>query len=782
MNAAPTSTATRACAVSRDGTLRAWTLPLLLLLPALCLAWPGPGAPLRNDPYPHLAGTGVVALALLPAMLAVLTGWRSGFSRGASRWVLGLLLVLLAWAALGSGVFVPSDPFEARRALVHWAAACVLFATGTRLGERGLARFLGGTVIVTLMLTAPAVLYALLRDDARELAGLAGDTGSLSQAALPGALVGALLFTRGVCASGSKPWAAVGLGGFALFAWHAGSAPVFAGLLALLGALGATVLLARHAGRPTRLALTFAGASAAVLFLALRGLDAGSAPQAPSPDLATALATADTDPPPDNLSGVGVRLGVWRRVPSMAFDNPLFGVGAGQFQARFPPYRDPLEHQASRGGICGETTPEVEHAHHDALEVLAELGLPGGMLWVAFLLMVGRASLGALRGTSFVGQAAGAAACGLLLNGLAHAPLTFNPGAMALGFPLFGALVAIRAARGASSGPRSRFLFPLVPVIAVAAAVFGLRLVAHGSALRGVIQAVERIAPGGVRPGEAAERGRVTAGPEDTAALLSAVDALVRSAPESAPARLLRASYGIDPDPVAPWERVLEVRPASVGALDRLGLVHANAGRTADARSRWTAALALAPTHPRLLRNLTRLELLEGDPEQGLAYLARLDANGCPSPKWRRALGLRLALEGRPSTASTLLDVEVEAGEALHAMSDAAEGSDRHAFNALAQIAWARQHAAREDYAAAVRNYRQALKSSRAGPFAEGAPLVRAELAAALFRAGRAEEASELLRDFALPEAHRREMQPWAREVLDAARSEGPGLDTDGRG
>ena len=51
-------------------------LPLLLLLPAAALAWPGPGAFLVNDPFPHLTGTGVIALASLPAAawLAVVCG------------------------------------------------------------------------------------------------------------------------------------------------------------------------------------------------------------------------------------------------------------------------------------------------------------------------------------------------------------------------------------------------------------------------------------------------------------------------------------------------------------------------------------------------------------------------------------------------------------------------------------------------------------------------------------------------------------------------------------
>ncbi|HEX5011750.1 MAG TPA: O-antigen ligase family protein, partial [Planctomycetota bacterium] len=71
------------------------------------------------------------------------------------------------------------------------------------------------------------------------------------------------------------------------------------------------------------------------------------------------------------IADVSFRQILWRKTLAMVHDQPLTGVGAGNFPVVFPRY----EH-------LREAKP---HAHNDALQVLAELGLPGLLLFLALL-------------------------------------------------------------------------------------------------------------------------------------------------------------------------------------------------------------------------------------------------------------------------------------------------------------------------------------------------------------------------------------------------------------
>jgi O-antigen ligase len=83
------------------------------------------------------------------------------------------------------------------------------------------------------------------------------------------------------------------------------------------------------------------------------------------------------------------RLDIWRRTTKMVEDHPLFGVGAGNFQAIFEPVYNPmLNNDVRRGG----------HAHNLWLQEAAELGLVTAIvytaLWVATLIYGARLSHG----------------------------------------------------------------------------------------------------------------------------------------------------------------------------------------------------------------------------------------------------------------------------------------------------------------------------------------------------------------------------------------------------
>ena len=73
---------------------------------------------------------------------------------------------------------------------------------------------------------------------------------------------------------------------------------------------------------------------------------------------------------------------LWRQTMLMVREAPLTGVGAGNFVVEYPRY---------------ERFPEIKpHAHNDALQTLAELGLPGLLLFLALGAASVLAALGAL--------------------------------------------------------------------------------------------------------------------------------------------------------------------------------------------------------------------------------------------------------------------------------------------------------------------------------------------------------------------------------------------------
>ena len=68
-----------------------------------------------------------------------------------------------------------------------------------------------------------------------------------------------------------------------------------------------------------------------------------------------------------NQSGM-FRAWLWLPAFEMWVDHPIFGVGPGQFNIRFPEYRTPL------------TQLNPIHVHNDFLEILVEYGIIGGLL------------------------------------------------------------------------------------------------------------------------------------------------------------------------------------------------------------------------------------------------------------------------------------------------------------------------------------------------------------------------------------------------------------------
>ncbi len=695
-------------------------LAVLLLLPAAVLAWPW--SPLTYDPFPHLAGAGWTALAALPlgAMLAIRR--RARLPRAGYPLLLAIAVGVVAYLA-GSA----TDTLEARRAGVHACVALVMLCGGAALRREGRSWLARGLLALSVAWT----LVALLRRET-ELAGVLGNTGALSQAALPGAVVGALLL-----AVGPGAWRAAGALAFALFALHAARAPALTSILAAGGALVLVALLAPVA-RQKRFAPYVLVGLVALLSVAFFAPRAG--PNEGDRDVTEQMA-ADT-------GGVGVRLGLWKRVPALLADHALLGVGPGQVQASFPPYRDPGEIRASSHGDCVDHATEIDHLHNDWLEGVAELGVVGGLGWLAFLLMASFASLVALRGRDLDRVALGAAAAGLLANALAHSPFLFHSASAVLGFALVGAISA-RETVTARHGWLGWAL--LVPV--VLGAWLGRPLARHGAALSAL-----------ARAGAEVERA-------------------LEHAPDSVPALTLRARWledlgGRREEARATWLAVLERRPHDLAALQRLAFLAVTDGDPDSARAYWETALALDPEHPRVLRNLAHLELDVGDPAVADEHLATLERTGCLEPGWLRAVAVRLLFAGRGAEAFPLLARDDEryaepTGGWIDALSkEAAQRGEKelaYGLESAAHHLWAREHVAARDWKAAVRSYRQALRPTHS-KHAAGAPYLRFEMAAAQVRAGDRPGAVATLG--ALPAEHpeRRLLPGWA---LDALGSEG---------
>ena len=81
-------------------------------------------------------------------------------------------------------------------------------------------------------------------------------------------------------------------------------------------------------------------------------------------------------------SSILFRFFVWKSTFRMIRENPINGVGAGNFKIIYPLYRSPEEHDISGGDI------RVEKAHNDYLGITSELGLIGFGIFVWLLVTV----------------------------------------------------------------------------------------------------------------------------------------------------------------------------------------------------------------------------------------------------------------------------------------------------------------------------------------------------------------------------------------------------------
>jgi len=709
----------------------------LLLLPALVFAWPSPHPFAADFATTELSAAGVTALGTLP-LLAWLAWKRPLPFRGA----LLVFVALLLPANFGS----PTDALELDRATLTFLVG-VLVATGAAaLGEDGSARLLRGLAAVSILLIVPALF------EAEGHGGVLGNSGELSGAALPGALGGMLLWARE-----ASRWRWVGMVALGLLLLHALLAPVVATLvvLALVSAAGAA--LGRGLGPQARVKL------ASVLVTTAVGagwlvFSEGDPEVVPRPgDTATAEAPAEAT----HFGGFAVRRLVWSASLDMALDHPFFGVGGGQFAARFPDYRDPRELELSNWQRRVEAGTEVEHPHNDWLLPWVEGGLVAGAAWSVFLGLVFLASLHALRGGATSRAAWAAGALGAVLGAALNAPLLYNPTASFTSFLFFGALlgpVARPRARGKLSGSLPRLLVLGLALLLVLYLPRAWGMARHGAALA-----------------KLAETTSATAQAE-------AIEEALEACPDSVTALSLRArwrhaSANDLAGALEDWEDVLELRPARFEAWMQRGVLLARSGELAAARAAFDRALELDEGHPGLARNRARCFAESGLVDEALAEVERLAELGSYDELWLLDLATELVLRGFvPETLPLLERVDERfadlSGEAAWALDEEYRRNGQRktadAFRTLAQLTWAHEQAEAGAWDDARRSLFQALRVMREYSPPAGPLRARVEHAALLWQAGEAARAREELAEDELARLNWAPLPVWAREALFA--------------
>ncbi len=718
--------------------MQAW----LTLLPVALLAYPN----LHGVPAPLSSGAGWAALGAIPAALLL------AFRRPTLR-VPGLVFLFAVLAIAVVQVADRADTFEASRAVMSLVTGVVLLLSGASLGSAGRAVLARGAAILSVIWVGGAALDTIVSAE-RRFAGVLENTGDLSEAALAGALIGLAIFTA------ERPARFLGLSAGLVYVLYVGLVPVYAGALAFLVASGAVIALSQqHAAAKLRARISLVICLVLVLMIGGRQLfEGGGDAEASATDAALEVALEST-------GGFDVRARIWKRVPALVMDAPLTGVGPGQFEAAFPPYRDPAEIELSTHSRAEPTHIEVEHPHNDFLLAFAEYGVPGGLAWLLFCGVVLLRSLRSLRGTDAVRAGLGAAAIALLVNAVFNGPLLAGIASAPLAFAIFGAVLApeeVEAARG-----RRAILLPAVAgVLLLLQASRAIHFVKHGEALE-LMLAAPVVFDGGTRGQLAADLerplGRALSECPDSVMALSKRAQLVSAQGDEEAWRLT-------------LERILKLRPYRLEALIDSGTSYARLGKLATARSYYERALAIDPANPALERNLLQLTLDEGD---GMAAIEALDAalaNGAVDASWQKRAAAEFLLRGRERVGLLLfgrIDARyiVASPQEADALSREFRADGKvlmaDAMEAYKNLLYGRRHIFRGRDADAVRSYFQALRITRTYP--GGSPLIRLEYAAALLRAGRADDARAEVEEFVPTPVQLAELPEWAgQELLDA--------------
>jgi len=738
-------------------------LAALLLFGPFLLAIPGPLGPLhRAFAAVELTGTGIIALAALPvAWLVVL--------RPSKRATLGSYLVIALWLAsvLSAELNQATDTLERDRALILLVVGVVLCSCAAGLREVG-RTILGKLLcLLSLLLLIPPLAEAglgaarlLLNDgdpgDAvATLAGVLGNTGELSNAALPGALFGVLLASMAM-----GPWPALGAMAAGSLLIHAAFAPALTTLAAavIIGLLAAASShLNNLPQQRTRAPLVFAAIALALAGgrLALRALPSGPADAVP-PAAVAADSAAGSD-----FGGLKVRELIARSSVEALRDAPLLGHGTGQFVVAFPPYRalNPQEIELSSHGRTIGAESEVEHPHSDLLLVLVETGWLGGL---CFLLMLLHALTSIRRALSRGDDTDAGLALGLgalIIASFLHAPLLHHPLTSALGFMLLGS-ISTPLAQSPLRG--SRWYGLALAVLLSFYAKPALDISRHGSALAELATT------------------ELTSSQQH-----EIVDRMLRARPDSVIARTRRALLldfegRTTRERLDAWGAVGELREHRIVPHIQSGILLARDGQLGRAREHFAAARAIDPHNPEVLRRLAVIELFSARIVAGEELIDELSKLGHMDHLWRLSLSADLLLTGMHEEALAVLsrcqprlrdltgpwDFYNLAKEEYRPKSgDAFQKRVADALECTAHRLWAREHAEGGDWDAALISFHQAARFARREDLSLP-PRFELESAAILWKCKRPIDARDALKRAGDDAIAWRGLPVWAGEAL----------------
>jgi tetratricopeptide (TPR) repeat protein len=752
--------------------IHAW----FVLLPALVLAWPWPSL-LAHDPVNAATAAGWTLWLSLPAGAMAIV-------RGRIRWHWGLLALLFLFlrAAFTDHMGADIDVFEASRGYVALVGMFTVFVSATGLGpvgRRTLGRgvtIVGGLVLLgwftnlfrSMGLEGSSFRETLLGFDLRWTLGNSGD---LAEALIPAALA-TIAVAAG--ATGSRRWTLSTVAALSAFAvtWSGSRA---GWLVAIAGAI---LLVALRPGRARSWAPS-AGILAGVLVAMLlrSGLESmestapteTTGPQTiqvqSSPDATRATVEPDAAAPTRIVAEGGLRFRqlTWSRVPDLWMTAPWVGVGTGQFRREFPPHRDHEEIGISSHGRSEPTFVDVEHPHSDPLLVIAEYGLIGGVGFFAFLVWIMATALRQLARGDHDRRAAALGVIGALILGLQNCGLFYGLVSPSLWMAMAGSVIAANGDGQRRARSRDRAVAGVVMAFALWASVAATCMIGHGRALAQLSNAEIVEGKSYLEPLQVREF----------------VDKALRFAPNSPVAleRLIPSLTGEEKRDVL--DRLIALRPHQRSALINRGNEYARAREFDAAREMYQRVIGLDPDNPLAGIALARTSLDLGRTDEMPAALDRLAELGAASTARLRDWGASQLLSGRPALAEIILTrvnpkwTTSDPGVCYAQSILAKERNDDYlagAFLAGAQLGFARNHARGQIWNSAVTSYNQALRYTKDRPslgFQDGAPIVIAELSAALWKTGRTEEATARFQGVVLSDRDRdQHLAPWARELL----------------
>ena len=308
------------------------------------------------------------------------------------------------------------------------------------------------------------------------------------------------------------------------------------------------------------------------------------------------------------------RILTWRSALTMIRDNPIRGVGLGDFYATMPLYWSPYHQRA-----FVEQDTVTRRVHNDYLEIAAETGIPSLATFLLLItvtaVLIGRQAAN----ESCVGSRAVLAGIGASLAGIsAQAAFTFslqNASSALLFWTLIGlggSMIRSGTRGSTQSGPTprrrfsrtTRILLYLLAIVCICLVPARFRTMGADYRVRAAQALMER------------EKFEEAAAELDRAISLDPLnfDALFK---RGGAAVALREDQKAE----RAYRRCLELRPNDVLTLTNLGLVLLNEARVDEALPLLRKALCLAPNHRTARRAAASCYMMRGEPHRAVAEL-----------------------------------------------------------------------------------------------------------------------------------------------------------------